>query len=259
MFPSRSATEWRARRASPSADRLPHRSGLRTRRSRLRFPVPASARHELGLRPRRLQGHTSAHSNAIEDELMRLAHQVQGRPESLEERHRPGQSLADAEEQPRTTPLVLECGTQKTAQDLGREPRVSSAPIAERIGQREDPHCRVGTSGSIRSTRWAAVSAMRRPPRDGQKPRPLLAKATSRSWPQNAQWTRRKVAGQHAALERSADLPLNEAGDVRPFRSGPGEEREDLRADDRVEKGLLGLVAGVVGGGRTSAGTVGAR
>lgn len=36
----------------------------------------------------------------------------------------------------------------------------------------------------------ATVSAMRRPPQDGKKPRPLHENATRRSWPQASQWTR---------------------------------------------------------------------
>ena len=43
-------------------------------------------------------------------------------------------------------------------------------------------HCRSGTAGRTRSTRCAAVSAMRRPPYHGHKPRRLHEKATRRSW-----------------------------------------------------------------------------
>ena len=64
--------------------------------------------------------------------------------------------------------------------------------------------------------------------------------------------------GQHAALEIAADLALDEAGDGRARRASPGEERHDLRADDLMKEGLLGLVAGVVGDGWGSAGTGGA-
>ena len=38
---------------------------------------------------------------------------------------------------------------------------------------------RTGTSGNTRSTRWAAVSAMRLLPQDGQKPRRLQENATT--------------------------------------------------------------------------------
>ena len=46
-----------------------------------------------------------------------------------------------------------------------------------------------GTCGITRSTSLAAVSAIRRPPQDGQNPRPLQEKATSRSWLQPVQWS----------------------------------------------------------------------
>jgi hypothetical protein len=39
-------------------------------------------------------------------------------------------------------------------------------------------HCRVGFIGRTESTRWAAVSAILRPPQLGQKPRRLQEKAT---------------------------------------------------------------------------------
>jgi len=42
----------------------------------------------------------------------------------------------------------------------------------------------------MQSTRRAAVSAIRRPPQEGQNPRPLHEKATRRSWPQPSQCTR---------------------------------------------------------------------
>jgi len=56
----------------------------------------------------------------------------------------------------------------------------------------ESTHCRTGTSGSTRSTNCAAVSAMRRPSHEGQKPRPLHEKAATRSRPQPSQCTRTK-------------------------------------------------------------------
>jgi hypothetical protein len=45
----------------------------------------------------------------------------------------------------------------------------------------EKTHWRVGTCGSTRSTRWAASSAILRPPHEGQKARPLHENGTSRS------------------------------------------------------------------------------
>jgi restriction endonuclease Mrr len=49
-----------------------------------------------------------------------------------------------------------------------------------------------GRLGKTRSTRWAALSAMRRPPHEGQKPLPLHENATNRSLPHASQCTRRK-------------------------------------------------------------------
>jgi hypothetical protein len=57
--------------------------------------------------------------------------------------------------------------------------------IAQAVRQTQT-HSRTGTSGNTRSTRWAARSAMRRPPQLEQNPRPLHEKATSRSNPQAA-------------------------------------------------------------------------
>ena len=64
-----------------------------------------------------------------------------------------------------------------------------------------------------------------------------------------------EAVGQHAALERRADLALDEASDGDALRSRSGEEGDELRADDFVEKGLLGFVASVVCDGEESAGT----
>ena len=61
--------------------------------------------------------------------------------------------------------------------------------------------------------------------------------------------------GQDAAFEVGADLALDEAGDGGALGSRSGEEGDELRADDFVEEGLLGLVASVFGDGRPSAGT----
>ena len=53
-------------------------------------------------------------------------------------------------------------------------------------------HWRVGTLGITRSTKWAAVWAMRRPAHDGQNPRRLPLKARSTSFLQVSQPSRRK-------------------------------------------------------------------
>ena len=51
-------------------------------------------------------------------------------------------------------------------------------------------HCRIGSWGSTRSTRCAAVSAMRLAPQDGQNPRPRHENATSALSPQPVQHRR---------------------------------------------------------------------
>jgi|JI10StandDraft_1071094.scaffolds.fasta_scaffold3910689_1 hypothetical protein len=61
--------------------------------------------------------------------------------------------------------------------------------------------------------------------------------------------------GEYATPEIRPDRAFHEAGDGRSLRSRSGEERSELRTDDRVEKGLLGLAAGVVGDNGLSAGT----
>jgi hypothetical protein len=57
----------------------------------------------------------------------------------------------------------------------------------------DSTHWRTGTWGMTWSTRCAAVCAMRRAPHDGQNPRRLQLKATSLSWPQSPQRSRRKT------------------------------------------------------------------
>ena len=66
------------------------------------------------------------------------------------------------------------------------------AAIQYRRGTGTDTtHWRVGTQGMTRSTRWAAVCAMRRPAQEGQNPRRLQLKARSNSLGQVSQPSRR--------------------------------------------------------------------
>ncbi len=69
---------------------------------------------------------------------------------------------------------------------------------------------------------------------------------------------KKEAVGEQSALEVRADLAFDEAGDRGACRASAGEERDELCADDLVEEGLLGLVAGVVGDGWVSTGTGGA-
>ncbi len=92
------------------------------------------------------------------------------------------------------------------------------------------------------------MSAMRRPPHDGQNPLRLHENATSRSWPHASQCTRREQAklasvGQDAALEVGADLALHEASDGGSDRSRVLEEWLEVLAYDMMKKPLLRLVA----------------
>src|SRR5262249_39756461 len=67
------------------------------------------------------------------------------------------------------------------------------AAIQYRTGTGTDTtHWRVGTQGITRSTRWAAVWAMRRPAQAGQNPRRLQRNASSSSCWQGSQPSRRK-------------------------------------------------------------------
>ena len=59
-------------------------------------------------------------------------------------------------------------------------------------GGNDTTHWRTGTLGMTWSTRWAAASAMRRVPREGQMPRRLREKATNFSSAQPLQRKRRK-------------------------------------------------------------------
>ena len=61
--------------------------------------------------------------------------------------------------------------------------------------------------------------------------------------------------GEYAAREIRPDLAFHEAGDGRSLRSRSGEDGDELRTDDRLEEGLVGFVANVVGDGWASAGT----
>ena len=62
-----------------------------------------------------------------------------------------------------------------------------------RMSQGSDrTHWRTGTAGSTSSTMRAAKAAMRRPPQQGQKPRPLQEKGTSLWWSQLVHWSQAK-------------------------------------------------------------------
>ncbi len=81
-------------------------------------------------------------------------------------------------------------GAEKDVEDGARGPGpvVEEGPL-RRLG-RERTNWRTGTWGKTWSTRWAAVSAMRRAPQEGQHPRPRHENATRNSYPQREQGAR---------------------------------------------------------------------
>jgi hypothetical protein len=87
----------------------------------------------------------------------------------------------------------------------------------------DNTHCRAGARGKMRSTRWAAVSAMRRPPQDGQKPRFLHENATTLAWPQRSQCTR-----------------MNPCSRIPHSRKAAVHVRQILEVDDRAPRGPQG-------------------
>ncbi len=155
---------------------------------------------------------------------------------------------------PCSAPLVCEDGSQEGAQDLAREPRIPGAAIAKRIGQREHPlpdrdlgqhpidemGRGVGHAAAAAGGAEAAAFA-----REGDQAVVAAGVAVDAEEPM----------GEHAALEICPDLAFDEAGDGSALRSRSGEEGQELRADDFVQEGLFGLVAGVVGDGESSVGT----
>ena len=216
------------------------------------------ARHVLGLRGRQRRelswGIRPPGVDAIEHERMEVGGQVQGGPEALDERDRAALTLADAEERSCATPLIRVDGAHEGAKDLTRESCVPGAAIAERIGQREDP-LSDGNLGQDpvdevgRSVGHTPAAA------GGTEAAAFAAEGDEPVLPARVAVDAQESVGQDSALEIRADLALDEAGDGSTLRSGMGEEGDELRADDFVEKGLLGLVAGVVGDGEASIGT----
>ena len=166
--------------------------------------------------------------------------------------------VANAEQLSCSPPLVREDGAQESAQDLAREPCVPSAAVSERIRKREHPlpdrdlgqhpvdemGCGVAHAPSATGRTEAAALT-----REGHEPVVAAGVAVDTE----------EAVGEHAALEIGADLALDEAGDGGAPRSHSGEEGDELRADDFVKEGLLGLVSDVVGDGRASVGTGGTK
>ena len=67
-------------------------------------------------------------------------------------------------------------------------PRAARSPTISEGGDRT--YCRMGTSGSTRSTKWCAVSCIRLAPQLGQSPRPLHENGSARSAAQSGHRSR---------------------------------------------------------------------
>ena len=97
----------------------------------------------------------------------------------------------------------------------------------------------MGTSGRTQSTRCAAMSAMRRPPHEGQKPRRLHEKGTRRSQLAGIAVQSQEAVRQHTAAEVGPKLLLDESGCGLASFPSAREKGLELFANDALEKGLL--------------------
>ena len=86
---------------------------------------------------------------------------------------------------------------------------------------------------------------MRRPPHDGQKPRPRQLKATTVVSPQRSHCTRSRPCSSRPHLRYASNSRRTNAGQppVPVLRGRAREERREVRRDRPVEHGLLGLAA----------------
>ena len=62
--------------------------------------------------------------------------------------------------------------------------------------------------------RWATTSAIRLVLQEGQTPRPLQLKATSRSWPQASQRAMGETVSQDSAEEVGSEIALHPEGEA---------------------------------------------
>ena len=91
-----------------------------------------------------------------------------------------------------------------------------SEPGHEQSGGLFVPGERPGGNARAWSTRWAAVWAMRLAPQDGQKPRRLQLKATSLSWPQSPQRSRRKPWARMPHSRKASNSSFTNCGSSAP-------------------------------------------
>ena len=83
----------------------------------------------------------------------------------------------------------------------------------------ETTHWRVGTQGMTRSTRWAAVWAMRRPAHDGQNPRRLQLKVRSTSCLQVSQPSRSRYSSGRGDVSTHPTSTLTIAQPAQPWEA----------------------------------------
>ena len=101
-------------------------------------------------------------------------------------------------------------------------------------------HCRTGTAGSARRARCAAVSAMRRPPQEGQNPRPLARERHEAVVAAFVAAEAQEPVGEDAAAPgRRGAHCSTKCGAGRSRGSCAGEEGLELLANDAVQQCLL--------------------
>jgi hypothetical protein len=94
-------------------------------------------------------------------------------------------------------------------------------------------HCRTGTIGNTRSTRCAAVSAMRRPPHDGHQTLPLQkTRAACRDCTMGSEGE--ESLETRATVKKRTQFPLHELWDWAVTLLLPHKERFKLLGDDPV-------------------------
>ena len=181
--------------------------------------------------------------------------QVQRRSEALNESDRPIVSALNPMKPARSSALIGEEGTQKSPQDLARQPRIPGTAIAQRIGKSENPltHRNFGQdmvderSGCVRhppaTTRRTESTSLAR---EGNEPIVSTPVAMDTQ----------KSVSEYPALQIRTDLSLHEPGNGRALPSRPSQKGLELLADDFVEQSLFGFVAFVFDGGRESIGIV---
>ncbi len=214
--------------------------------------------HVFGLRGRKSHEVSGAmrrsRVDTVEHERMEVGREVQSRPEALDERDRAALRLANSEERSCSSSLVRKDGAQEGPQHVARESRVPGTAIPERMGQREHPlpdrdlgqhpvdevGCGVGHAAAATGRTEAAALT-----REGHEPVVAAGVAVDTE----------ESVGQYSALHIASELALDEPSDGGALPSGSGKERDELRANHFVEESPLGLMAGVFGDGRASAGT----